>query len=737
MVLSRKVIHLHLGTTAMSSFTRVFAFLLLLFLLPVANGQSGKAFFKEGEKLRAEQQFEPAIEKYTFAITIEPDMLKAYQARADVYGLLGKTKEQAVDLGKVAQLDPSESAYAVAAADAYLNIDSARRAVAFCDQALLVSAKDQAALMTRAKACLKLGDLDGAVKSSDQALAIKGTTDTYFLHGVVRTATRDYKTAEFDLDKVIEWNHLYEPAYVAVSEVQLFLYEQYSGTTMKARTLEKAIEKCTRALELNPLSTDALFTRSKAFGLEKEYAKAIDDISRCMALGRTDRPVYMQRARYYQGYGQFQNAINDLNHVILADAKDAEALQLRADCREANLDLEGALKDLEAMQKVLELGDSFSAEQRRTIEASRTRIAQQVFEMNREGDPPSITVIEPFRMGDVAQVSTSLAFVKVSGHVRDKSLLKSVTVNGANADFTKDEKDPEFVVSVPLSADVAEIVVQATDVYDNFSSEVLKVERTEGVPPAIVLTTPAMTGDRQITLDAGKNDVFLEGAVKDASLIRLIAVNGVNASYAPDRNDPDFSIKVDLGGKDQFTLRAEDQFGNATELVYTVERKAAPVAAVVKPPPAEGTSAPRTGTTGTTWVIYIDNTNYRNFPAVQSSSADMSKLQKSFASYTVQRTINKKNLTKEQLERFFNIELRDLVRTNKVNTILVGYVGLGRSATGRSYWIPVDGKKDDIYSYYNYGSLKSLLENYSESVTNTLVVSKAAGTDPSFYELTR
>ena len=37
----------------------------------------------------------------------------------------------------------------------------------------------------------------------------------------------------------------------------------------------------------------------------------------------------------------------------------------------------------------------------------------------------------------------------------------------------------------------------------------------------------------------------------------------------------------------------------------------------------------------------------------------------------MQKTINKKNLTKEQLERFFNIELRDLVRTNKVNTCLL------------------------------------------------------------------
>lgn len=702
------------------------------------SAQSGKAFFKEGEKLRAEQQLEQAIEKYGLAIAVDPAMLKAYQARADVFALLGRKAECARDLGKAAQLDPGEVEYATAAAKAYLEIDSAIRASFYCDQALRVEPKHMEALMTKVRACLAMNDLDCAAKTSDAALAQKGTTDTYFMHGVVRTATRDYKTAEFDLDKVIEWNPLYEPAYVALSEVQLFLYEQYTGPTMKMRTLEKAIEKCTRALELNQQSTDALFTRSKALALQKEYAKAIDDISRCLALGRTDRAVYFQRANYYYGYGQHQNAVNDLNRVVLENPKDVEALLLRAKCKEANVDMEGALKDLDLASKAMEGDASFSVDQRKGIEESRTRIAHQVFEMNRESDPPTITVVEPYRMGDVAQVSNSIAFVKVSGHVRDKSLLKSVTVNGTPADFAKDERDPEFVVSIPLTADVTEIIVQAADVYDNFNSEVLKVERTEGVAPTIAITSPITTGDRQITLDAGKNDVFLEGTVKDASLIRLITVNGVNASYAPDLNEPDFSIKVDLGGKDQFTVRAEDQFGNATEVVYAVARKAAPVAVVVKPPPAEGASpTPRTGATGTTWVVYIENAEYRNMPPPQGQSSDLADLQRSFGKYNVQRTITKKNLSKAQIERFFNIELRDLVRTNKVNTILVGYVGHGRSASGRSYWVPVDGKKDDIYSMYNPGSLKSLLENYSESVTNTLVVTKTAGTDPSFYELTR
>jgi len=333
----------------------------------------------------------------------------------------------------------------------------------------------------------------------------------------------------------------------------------------------------------------------------------------------------------------------------------------------------------------------------------------------------------------VSRVGSSQSFVEVSGHVRDKSLLKSVTVNGSPADFTKDEKDPEFVVSLPLSSDAAEIIVQATDVYGNFSSEVLRVERTEGIAPAIAITSPQSTAAREISLAAGRTDVFIEGRVTDASLIRLVAVNGVNASYAPDQQDPDFSIKVDLKGNDRFTVRAEDQFGNAAEEVWTVKRSVE-VASKPKPVPAEGT-VPAVSSRGATWVVHIENTNYRNYPAVQGS--DAGKLQKAFSSYQVQRTINKKNLSKEQLERFFNVELRDLVRTNKVGTILVWYSGHGRTAGGKAYWIPVDGRKDDVYSYYNYGALKAQIQNYSESVTNTVVVSDAASGEASFFDLTR
>jgi tetratricopeptide (TPR) repeat protein len=720
----------------------------LLLALPSVHAQSGKAFFKEGEKLRAQQQLEPALEKYGLAIQVDPKLVAAYVARADVYGLLGRKAERAADLAAAHSADPSDADAAATAAMAYLEIDSARKALKLAEDALRVNGKHMQAMQAKVRACLALNDLDCASAAADAALALKATTDTYYLHGLVRTATRDYKTAEFDLDKVVEWNPMYEAAYVAQSEVQLKLYEQYTGPTMQMRTLEKSIAKCTRALELNPQSTDALFSRSKALALQKEYAKAIDDVSRCMALGRTDRAVYLQRARYYHGYGQHQNAVNDLNKPLLADPRDMELLLFRAECREANLDLEGAINDLDAAKRIMEGNAAYNADFRRKVQEQRDRVDRQLFEMNRESDPPVITIVDPVHRGGVAQISSVLTRVKVDGHVRDRNKLKRITVNGVEADFARDERDPEFFVAVPIGPNDRELVVTAVDVYDNESTVSLRVERNEGVAPVVALTSPDPGSDRIIHISAAREDLFIEGTVSDASNIRSITVDGILASYVPDTNRTDFSMKLVIAGKDRFTVRAEDQFGNGTDVVYQLQRKAEAIAVVKAPDPttpdpkpadkpAEKPVAGAAVTSGTTWVIFIENSDYKSFPALQGAGNDVAKMQKAFAKYNVQKTITKKNLTKQQLERFFSTELRDLVRTNKVNTVLVWYAGHGRTVGGKSFWIPVDAKKDDIYSFYNYGPLKNLIQNYSESVSNALVVSDAAGSEASFYDLSR
>jgi hypothetical protein len=274
--------------------------------------------------------------------------------------------------------------------------------------------------------------------------------------------------------------------------------------------------------------------------------------------------------------------VNDLNKILLDDPKDLEGLLLRAECKEANLDMEGALKDLENAQKEMEVIAGYGSEERRRIDEARVRIKQQVFEMNREADPPRLTIVEPYSKDSVAQVSASLSHLKVSGHILDRSGIKAITVNGTMADYDREEKDPQFFAVVPWGPSDKEIVVQAIDLYENLTSVALNVERSEGVPPVIVLTAPIATEDRIIVVDAGKESVFVEGRVTDGSPIRSIAVNGVNASYAPDQMDPEFSIKVDVKDKDRFTVRAEDQFGNSSDQVFSLVRKASPVLVVTK-----------------------------------------------------------------------------------------------------------------------------------------------------------
>lgn len=702
----------------------------IVFLLAGASGQDGKVFVKEAEKLRSSGQLEAALEQYGLAIRVNPGYVKALQGRAALYQDMGRMEDRMADMEQIIGLTPNDGNNLTLAAQACLDARDPDKARQYADRALAISPRNMQALQVKVRACLAQRNVDCAVTASDAALSLKATTDTYYLHALSRMASGDYTTADSDLDKVLEWNHLYEDAYVASAEAQLQLYQGYRGISMQMRALEKAINRCTRGLELNPGSTELLIARSKAYALQKEYSKAIDDVSKCVALGREDTVVYYQRALYYHGFGQEQNAVNDLNRLLLQYPDHVGFLRLRAECREANLDLEGAAKDLSVAEKLMkENPDAWTAADLRAIAASKERVQTMVFEMNREGDPPVITVVEPMKRGDLVQVSSALAQVKVVGHVRDKSLIKSIEVQGLPADYDPEELSPEFRVSVPLGAKMKEIEVVAVDVYGNRTSMALMVERTEGDPPSLMVTNPPASADRLVTLTTGKDQLFVEGHASDPSGIRSVMVDGKFASFIPDTVSTDFSIRLDVAGKNMFTVRAEDRYGNVSESRYNIKWVAPVVAAA--PAAVEKPASPM----GTAWIIYIENGNYVSMPAL--TSVGMDKMRGAFAKYQAQRTITKKNMTKTQLERFFNIELRDMVRTAQVNTILVWYEGHGRSQGGKAYWIPVDGKADDVYSFYNYGPLKGLMENYSESVKTTLVVSNAAGNDPSFYELTR
>ncbi|MBA4322629.1 MAG: hypothetical protein C0408_07415, partial [Odoribacter sp.] len=89
-----------------------------------------------------------------------------------------------------------------------------------------------------------------------------------------------------------------------------------------------------------------------------------------------------------------------------------------------------------------------------------------------------------------------------------------------------------------------------------------------------------------------------------------------------------------------------------------------------------------------------------------------------------------------EMEKYFNIELRDLLKTNQVKSLLVWYAGHGKFINDVGYWIPVDANRDDEFTYFNINALKAGMQGYA-SLTHTLVVSDACESGPSFYQAMR
>ena len=81
-----------------------------------------------------------------------------------------------------------------------------------------------------------------------------------------------------------------------------------------------------------------------------------------------------------------QNAINDLNKVLLKDPQNVDLLLLRAECKEAHVHLEGSIAYLDAAKKDMEGTDAYDAEYRRQVQERRDRVDKQLFELNRENN---------------------------------------------------------------------------------------------------------------------------------------------------------------------------------------------------------------------------------------------------------------------------------------------------------------------------------------------------------------
>jgi len=683
-----------------------FILFLILLILPLSmvNGQKAKHFYKAGEDFVETGNYTDAVHQFTKAVELEPDFADAYLARAATYEKLNEPGKAAEDYQRATVfMDKSTDAF-YHAARAYYNLGKLDEAMEYVEKAIELKRTNELAMQLKTKILLDQDNLEEAFNTAEVALMLKSDDISYYLHGLVNERKGDLDNAEDDYEKAIRKNKKFVDAYLSLAELQV-----------KTGSYEDAFENCEEVLELNPNNTDAYLVRSKIHAKKLDYPNAINDLSKAILIDPDDPELFMARGGYYQEFTQHQSAINDFNKVILLDENNAEAYYQRAWSNEQIANFKAAIKDY---KKLMELSE-YDIEAKKLLSKSEDRL----YNLNKEENKPEIIFQDPVALEEmVVEFPKGKQDVNLKGIIKDESELKYITIDSQNVPFVKNDEGYEFLVTIHLG-EANSFSIEAADIYGNRELLNYSVKRTEIQPPDIKIIAPYASDNGEIYLDNDKSTVYVEGQIKDESKIKTILIDGVAASYKLEDLNPGFTANISIANKNKFVVSAIDVYGNETRKEFFFNK--------------EGINIARNNPMGKTWAVFVENSSYQTFASLEGPRKDISLMKAALSKYKINNVIHKKDLGKKEMERFFTIELRDLVRANHVNTLMIWYAGHGKFINETGYWIPVDASRDDEFSYFNINSLKAALLGYTDYVTHTLVISDACESGPTFYQAMR
>ena len=676
-----------------------------IFLMSLSTfSQAYFAHFKTGETKFKVEDYKSAIESFSKVLEFKSDHDRAINYRGLCYSKIGDYEKAAKDFKSATDIKPKMGEYQANLGNAYFELKKYSDAVITLAIAIDRDKKNLLAYKTKVYAHIAIQQFSEAVETAKLAVLKNKSGDTYYNLGVAQDSLDDHKSAIYSFSRAKFYDPKMVKAYVGMAHGK-----------MKMENYAEAIKDADRAIAMSPENVSALIVRSEIHVANRNQQKAVDDISKIISYNPNSIKYYMMRGKMYQELGQNQNAIADFSKAISLNGDDYYAYYQRAKSYETISDYKSAIKDYETLRKL----SPYDGRAMKLYDEAKKRL----YELNKENNNPEITMVSPVSQQEgMLSVPTGSLLVMIEGRIKDQSKIEFIKVNGTDAKFNKDSLNPVFNLEVNIK-EVKELTITAFDVYQNSETWIYKIMETEVNPPIVKLMAPYASDDGTVYLDDDAPTLYIEGKMEDESLIKNIYIEGATASFVLDEKNPKFSASINVKNKDAFTITTEDEYGNKTGKKFILNREN--VALLADNP------------MGKTWVIFIENAKYNSFASLEGPTKDVTMMKSAFAKYKIHNVVHKKNMTKKQLERFFSIELRDLVKSNRVNSLLVWYAGHGKFINESGYWIPTDAKRDDEFSYFNINNLKAGMQSYSKIITHTLVVTDACESGPSFYQAMR
>jgi tetratricopeptide (TPR) repeat protein len=682
---------------------RMFFLAIMIALVTVcAFGQNARKYYKAGTEFVESTKYEDAIVQFTSAIGLEPMNPDYYYARGQVYEKLSDMDKARADYEKILVFSPKDVDAIISLGIVTNRMGDHRESLTLLNRALELDVRNPKIQPARVITLVDLGMYDQALRASDSAITIKDTPMDFYWRGIIYKNLHNEPLAKKEFEKAISKDK-------KLAEPRLELAQ-----LLMANDPQEAMKQCNEVLKYNDRNTDAYLVRSRVYIRNLDYPSAINDISKNIMIDPANPEFYLIRGNCYQEFNQHSNAINDYSKYISLNDKNPKAYYARAKSYEETMNFEKAMEDY-AKITVISKYDPLAKEY---LDGATVRL----YELNREKIAPEISILNPAPLNNSVEVSGDKTTVHISGKIIDKSKIKEFSINGSEIPIEDRNGEHVFEANVNVNG-IDKILFIARDDYDNEKVLNYSIARTEITPPQIKITAPYTSETGQVSLDSSVPNVAIQGKIEDASKIKSITIGNVTASYDPNELNPSFTAILNVANINKFTVAVEDVYGNRQVNEYTLNREGAGIAA--------------TNPMGKTWVIFIENSSYETFGALDGPVKDINTIRRALANYNINNIIHKKDMTKKEMELYFNIELRDLVRTNQVKSLMIWYAGHGKYINDVGYWIPVDAKRDEEFSYFNINFLKAGLMGYENDIVHTLVISDACESGPGFYAAMR
>lgn len=680
----------------------------ILILLPLMGtiflqAQSARQYFRAGEEFSKKLNFTDAIDQYTRAIELDPDYDKAYIQRALAYSQLDDHVNAASDFDRAIVFNEKEAELYYFSGQAYHLQGDNNTALAKLDKAIDLKRNFLEAYRIRSVVLMELQRYQESLDDCKRCLQIREDGIGYYNLARVYEHLEMYNEAESAYRNSINKNRQEVKSHFGLASL-LYRNQDFTGATNSIK----------QVLQLEPKHLEGMLLQSQILAAQKNYPKAIEVLSMASIEYPEVSDIYLYRGDFYSLMNQAASSIYDYTKVIELRPDLAEVYYKRGEAYEKIQEYEKALADYEQLLAM----SKYDGNAQRLHEQATLRM----FELNREENKPEVSLLDPSSGNDNrVDIPKGTQVIALTGMIRDESDIKSLQVNNFTVPVEKTEEGYQFLASVNVKI-TDQITVQVSDVYDNSETAIFPIRRTEVDPPVVRIIAPYGSDNNILYLDSDDPVIYLEGRIEDESKIENIFIDSVSASYIPSDLNPAFTAMIRIENKSRISVQAEDEFGNQSETEFILNRDAQDFGE---------------NPMGKTWAIFIENSDYESFASLEGPTKDITLMKAALAKYQIHNFIHKKNMTKQDMERFFAIELRDLIRSNRVNSVLVWYAGHGKYINETGYWIPIDASRDDEFTYFNVNALKASMQSYPDFVNHTLVITDACESGPSFYQAMR